>query len=239
MPINRIREATVLGAFLLLGLGLLGYLLASAALKIKSLDRVVTVKGLSEREAEADIAIWPVKFEETNNDLGALYGEIERKTGIIVAFLKAHGFSSDEITLSQPAIVDRQAQNYGNTQRLPYRYTASAVVTLYSRQVDRVRDTMKEAVNLGKEGIVLSGANYENRTQFLFTGLNTLKPAMIEEATTNAREVAEKFAMDSDSKLGKIKTARQGQFSITDRDSSTPYIKKIRVVSTVEYYLSD
>ena len=76
-------------------------------------------------------------------------------------------------------------------------------------------------------------------TQFLFNGLNNIKPAMIEEATRNAREVAEKFAHDSGSKLGKIKRASQGQFSIDDRDSNTPYIKKVRIVSTVEYYLVD
>jgi hypothetical protein len=62
---------------------------------------------------------------------------------------------------------------------------------------------------------------------------------MVEEATKNAREVAVKFAQDSHSKLGKIKNASQGLFSIQSRDSSTPYIKKVRVVTTVEYYLSD
>ncbi len=62
---------------------------------------------------------------------------------------------------------------------------------------------------------------------------------MIEEATRNARAVAEKFAADSQSRLGKLKRASQGQFTIEDRDSNTPYIKRVRVVSTVEYYLSD
>jgi hypothetical protein len=98
---------------------------------------------------------------------------------------------------------------------------------------------MSKIIELGKQGIAISQQDYQSRTEFLFTNLNAYKPVMIEEATKNAREVAEKFAQDSHSKLGKIKKASQGQFSISDRDESTPHIKKIRVVSTIEYYLSD
>ena len=98
---------------------------------------------------------------------------------------------------------------------------------------------MKKVVELVKEGIAISGQDYKNKTEFLFTDLNKIKPAMIEEATKNAREVARKFAKDSGSRLGKIKNASQGQFSINDRDTSTQYIKKVRVVSTIKYYLSD
>ena len=239
MQRSRTGEAFLLGLFIFLGLAALGYLVSETALKVKGMDRIVTVKGLAEREVPADIAIWPVGFNEAGNDLGKLYADVGNKSDIIVTFLKQQGFGNDEITLSPPSVIDRQAQNYGNSNNIAFRYTASAVVTVYSRQVERVREAMKQVSGLGKRGIALAGQNYENRTQFLFTGLNALKPTMIEDATKNAREVAVKFAKDSNSTLGKIKTARQGQFTISDRDSSTPYIKKIRVVSTLEYYLSD
>ena len=239
MQRSRTGEAFLLGLFIFLGLAALGYLVSGTALKVKGMDRIVTVKGLAEREVPADIAIWPVGFNEAGNDLEQLYADVGNKSDIIVAFLKQQGFGNDEITLSPPSVIDRQAQNYGNSNNIAFRYTASAVVTVYSRQVERVREAMKQVAGLGKRGIALAGQNYENRTQFLFTGLNALKPTMIEDATKNAREVAVKFAKDSNSTLGKIKTARQGKFTISDRDSSTPYIKKIRVVSTVEYYLSD
>ena len=98
---------------------------------------------------------------------------------------------------------------------------------------------MKRIVELGKQGIAISGQNHNNKTEFLYTRLNEIKPEMVEEATKKARQVAEKFAKDSNSRLGKIKRARQGQFSIKDRDSNTQHIKKVRVVSTLEYYLSD
>ena len=96
-----------------------------------------------------------------------------------------------------------------------------------------------DVVELGKRGIAISAQGYQDRTRFVFSGLNELKPAMIEEATRNARAVAEKFAGDSRSVLGKIRSAWQGQFSIQDRDATTPHLKRIRVVSTIEYYLSD
>jgi hypothetical protein len=98
---------------------------------------------------------------------------------------------------------------------------------------------MEKLFELGKQGIAITGEDYQSKTVFLYTKLNEIKPAMIEEATQNARAVAEKFAQDSKSRLGKIRSASQGQFSIDDRDSNTPYIKKVRVVSTLEYYLSD
>ena len=110
---------------------------------------------------------------------------------------------------------------------------------MYSKNIGNVRKAMANVVALGKQGIAVSGNQYGSQIQFLFTDLNSLKPKMIEEATANARAVAEKFAADSNSKLGKIRSARQGQFTIEDRDASTPHIKNVRVVSTVEYYLAD
>lgn len=229
----------MLGVFIFAGLLGLGYQLADGFLEAKALERTVTVKGLSEREVPADIAIWPIKYNQADNDLVALYAAIERHNGLVVDFLKQRGFADTEISVSVPAIVDRQAQAYGGEQNARFRYTATSGITVYSTNVDQVRTTMNDLVELGKQGLAIAGQDYEARTQFLFTGLNTLKPEMIEEATQNAREVATKFAQDSTSTLGKIKTASQGQFSIEDRDSNTPHIKKVRVVSTVEYYLSD
>jgi hypothetical protein len=213
--------------------------ISSSIIRIKELNRTVSVKGLSEREVPANVAIWPIKFSETDNDLNNLYSVVEQKTLLIAEFLEKSGFSNDEISISAPAIVDRQAQGYMDSTKIKFRYTGSSTITVYSYKVDLVRETMKKLVELGKQGIAIAGQDHQTRTEFLFTKLNDIKPEMVEEATKKAREVAEKFAKDSNSVLGKIKTARQGQFSITDRDSSTPYVKKVRVVSTLEYYLTD
>jgi hypothetical protein len=215
----------------------MGYELGSSAIRFKEFERVVSVKGLSEREVPADVAAWPIQFTGANSDLTALYSSLEADTQQVVAFLLAKGFDRSEITVAPPAVTDKFAERYGNTAQVQLRYTASQAITVYSAKVDQVRRTQNALADLGKKGIAFSGDG--QRTEFLFTRLNEIKPAMIEEATRKAREVAEKFAGDSHSKLGKIKTANQGQFTVSDRDSNTPHIKNVRVVSTVEYYLSD
>ncbi len=236
MSTRRIIEALLLALGMVAGAWVLG----QSLLQFKQADRSVEVKGLAEREVPADTAIWPVSFSEADNDLPRLYQTLQEKNAKIAAFLQSSGFTLEEISVSAPSITDRQAQDYGNAQLAErLRYSGKSTLTVYTRQVDRVREAMARLGELGKQGIALSAENYENRTQFLFTGLNTLKPGMIEEATKNARVSAEKFAKDSDSRLGKIRRANQGQFSIEDRDASTPHIKKVRVVSSIEYSLID
>jgi len=226
----------VLGAFICIGLVLLGYFISGSVIKIKALDRTIEVKGLSEREVPANIAIWPIKFNEAGNDLNNLFSSIQRKNTIISEFLKNQGFKEKDISISAPAILDRQAQENTESEKNRYRYSGTSTVSVYTDNVDSVRNCMQKLVDLGKVGIAISG---ETHTLFLFTKLNDIKPGMVEEATKNAREVAVKFAQDSKSKLGRIKSASQGQFSIEDRDNNTPHIKKVRVVSTVQYYLTD
>lgn len=232
-------SAVILGLALVLGLGTLGYLLGKAAVDVKEYERSVTVKGLSEREFAADVVIWPIQFSEASNNLSELYRNIENSTAKIRAFLLEKGIAEDEISVSSPAITDKSAQQYGNNGQAEFRYTATQSVTVYSGKVDATRKVMSSLSTLGKEGIVFTGGNYQAQPEYLFTRLNEVKPAMIEEATRKAREVAKKFADDSDSELGKIRRASQGQFSIRDRDRNNPHIKNVRVVSTVEYYLSD
>jgi hypothetical protein len=228
-----------LGLLICIGLSVLGYTLGSSAIRFKEYERVVTVKGLSEREVPADIAIWPIQFTRASNDLAMLYAQIEADTGDIRAFLNSAGFEDAEITVSSPAITDKLAQAYESNARIEFRFAGTQTMTVYSHKVDAVRKAANRLAELGKKGIAFSGEGYENKTEYLYTKLNEVKPAMIEEATQKAREVAVKFAQDSSSRLGKIRSANQGQFSIEDRDRNTPYVKKVRVVSTVEYYLSD
>jgi hypothetical protein len=238
MAEKRHGEALILGAGICAGLALLGWFVAGGIVDFRALDRTVTAKGLSEREVKADIAIWPIRFDVANNDLVALTADMEAKSATVLEFLAANGFNDEEITLGTPAIVDRRAQRYGGPQD-GFRYQGSVTVTVYSGDIEGVRSAMTRLVELGKKGIAVAGGDYDTRPQYLFTGLNDIKPDMIAEATRNARQVAEKFARDSDSDLGKIKKARQGQFSINDRDSNTPHIKNVRVVATLEYYLAD
>jgi hypothetical protein len=228
-----------LGLFLFLGLVALGALLGRAAVEVKEYERTVTAKGLSEREYPADVVIWPIAFTVAGNDLAAVYRQLDEHGARVRGHLERAGIPSAAISLSTPVLTDKSAQAWGGAPQPELRYVATRNVTVYSHQVDAVRAAMGGLVELGKQGIAFTGDAYQNRVQYLFTQLNEVKPGMVEEATRKAREVAQKFAEDSESGLGKIRRAAQGQFSIEDRDSNNPHIKKVRVVSTVEYYLSD
>ncbi|MDW7549635.1 SIMPL domain-containing protein [Pseudoalteromonas sp. SCSIO 43201] len=225
-------------ALLSLAVVISSWLIKDTILAVKGMERTVSVKGLSEQEVKADTVIWPVFYRDADNDLETLVERTEKKNAAIRAFLTLQGFDASELSVSAPSITDKYAQEYGQNNQ-GFRYVAKAGVTVYSNNPDKVSQALGQLNELAKQGIAITKDDYQNRVEYLFTGLNDIKPEMVQEATQKAREVAVKFAKDSDSVLGKIKSARQGQFSIRDRDSNTPQIKIVRVVTSVEYYLSD
>ncbi len=225
-----------LGCCLMIGLVVGALLLGNAIRASRADDRVVSVKGLCEREVKADKVICPFAYKEGGDNLQQLYRTIEDKNGVIIEFLKDAGISEEEITIAAPKVVDTRTEWSGSQNR--YAYIVTSVVTVCTDKVDEIIALQSRQGELLQRGIA-TAASWEYQTVYSFTKLNEIKPAMIETATKNARETAEKFAADSDSKLGKIKRATQGQFSITDRDSNTPYMKNVRVVTSVDYYLKD
>lgn len=232
-----IGEALILA----IGLFLAGGAIRKGIVQFKEMDRTVTAKGLSEKEVKADKATWPLKFKELGNDPSELYDRIERNTQTVVNFLKSNGVKNEEISLAPPTLVDQQANMSYSSETVRYRYKANCVVTVVSKDVDLVRKLVSRQTELMRQGVTIVGNEYDEGSvvSYEFTGLNTIKPEMIAEATKNARKTAERFAEDSKSKLGKIRTADQGQFSIESRDQNTPWIKNVRVVTTVIYYLND
>ena len=234
------KPKTFIVESVIMAVAILGFaiLVSNALLEFKDRDRSVSVRGLAEREVMADFVIWPIQFKEMNNDLSALHAASQEKTNILVKFLTDNGISKDEISFTSPSVVDFETEMY-RERKMPYRYSLSTVVTVASSKVDVVRNLMGKQIELVKQGIVFAHDDFRNQTVFSFNGLNEIKPAMIEEATRNARLAGEKFANDSESKLGKIKSAGQGLFTITDRDQNSPHIKNIRVVTSLEYFLED
>ena len=224
----------VTGLAIMTGLIVMGIFIMKGLRSIADRDQYVTVKGLAEREVLADKVVWPLPFKCVSNDMQELYNEIEKNNSIVVEFLKEGGITEDEIIISAPAVTDRLAQSYV-PDNIKFRYQAEAVITVTSSQVEKVIDLMKKQINLMKQGIIISN-EYNYNISFEYTSLNDIKPEMVEEATRNARAVAQKFAEDSGSDLGKIRQATQGQFSISSAET-TPQIKNIRVVTTVKYAL--
>lgn len=229
-----IKEAAIIA----IGLCLLGLSINSAIKAFVNKERVVSVKGLAEMEVEANKVTWPIAFKEVGNDVQQLYKSINEKSKVVVAFLKENGIADSEINVNPAEVVDMDAERYSNNKN-QYRYISTSVITVTSTNVKLVRKLISEQTALLQKGVVVTGSDYRYNVNYEFTGLNDIKPGMIEEATKNARAAAEKFAKDSDSKLGKIKRANQGQFSIYDRDINTPYIKTVRVVTSIDYYLNN
>lgn len=226
------------GLLVMIGLVVIGFNMTGAVEKYRSYDRIVNVKGLCEKEVKSDKVIWPVVYKVMANDIQSVYDQIDANNDIVISFLKSGGIKPEDISVAVPNISDKYANEYGSNDRA-YRYIATSVLTVCTSEVDAVLDLMSKQAGLLKKGVVTGGNTWENPVEFKYEGLNAIKPQMIEEATKNAREAAEKFAKDSDSRIGKIKTANQGTFTIENRDSNTPHIKKVRVVTSVTYYLKN
>lgn len=225
-------------AAVILALGLVSgcWVLGKALINFKALDRFVTVKGLAEREVPADLAMWPISFGAGADSLEDLDVALKRARGQIKAFLGENGLAGAEILDAAPRIQDNQAQNPGRV--VGQRFTANAILTVRSKDIATVKKAMASAGDLVSRGVLLV-QNWEYRPTFAFTGLNEIKPDMIAEATRNARAAAKQFAEDSGSHVGSIRRATQGYFSLQDRDRYTPEIKKVRVVTTIDYFLED
>ena len=201
-------------------------------------DRKVTVKGLAEREVEADKVTWPVVFQEMGDELPDLYNRIAQKQQTIKAFLMKNGVKASEMQVNAPKVVDMNANRYSVNQK-PYRYNITSTITVTSRNVKGVRAIISRQGELLKQGIAIVGGDYDSQIEYEYVSFQGMKPKMMQEAIANARTTAEQFAKNSDSNLNKIVSADQGQFSIEDRDRNTPYIKKVRVVTTVTYSLKN
>lgn len=232
------KNLRIESAILAVGLALLGVFVYNGINSLAKRDRVVSVRGLAEKEVQADRVIWPLAYKTVGDDLGSVYRDISSANKKIQTFLIKNGIKASDITNGAPQVNDLWTNEYrDNVNR--QRYNATSVTIVSSSDVAKVRALMTRTGELLSQGIAIAPNDYNYPIQFDFTSLNKIKPQMIEQATKNAREAAEKFAKDSESKLGKIKSAQQGLFSIEDRDSNTPYIKEVRVVTTVDYYLDN
>ncbi len=225
-------------AIIALGIIALGFCIKAGLNSLAGKDRKVVVKGLAEREVEADKVTWPILSKEIGNDLPELYKSINATVGTIKQFLLDNGIKPTEISVNAPVVIDLNADRYSDN-RQPYRYNVTSIITVTSNNVKLVRSIIARQGELLKKGVAIVDGGYENPVKYEFVSFKAMKPAMMQEAIENAELTATQFAKNSDSRLDKIMNADQGQFSIENRDSNTPYIKKVRVVTTVTYSLKD
>ncbi len=225
-------------AIVALGLLLLGLCVKGGIDDFANKDRKVTVKGLAEKEVAADKVTWPIVSKELGNSLPELYNSIGTTQKAIRHFLIAGGVKPGEISVGAPQVVDLNADQYNQNNR-GYRYNITTVITVTSRNVNLVRGLINRQGELLREGIAVVDGGYDNPVKYEYVSFTSMKPKMMEEAIANAEKTATQFATNSHSQINKIVSADQGQFSIEDRDSNTPWIKKVRVVTTITYSLKD
>lgn len=208
-------------------------------------DRFVSVKGVSERSAKANLALWPIRFVSVGNELAQVQHDSEQSRQKVERFLLDAGIAQDGIQVQGIEVTDLHAQAY-RSGPVENRFIIAQTVLVRTADVDRVAAISQRLMELVDAGVVLN--NQVGPSQgpiYLFTNLNDIKPAMIAEATQRAREAAEQFAADSKSRLAGIRQAQQGLFQILPRDNvpgtaeQSQIDKTVRVVSTVEYRLED
>lgn len=205
-------------------------------------NNTVTVKGLAEQNVVSDLAVWEIKFVTTSNDLPAAQKNMEQQEGAVLQFLTTQGFSTAEISSGRLETNDLMANPYRSSDANSSRFIVTETITVRSNDVEKVAASLTKTGELIAKGVIFDSQNLYP-VSYIFTKLNDIKPQMLEEATQNARQAALEFAKSSGSKVGKIHRANQGVFSILPQDdisyggAAQQINKKIRVVSTVEYYL--
>lgn len=233
----RVRGVTVVASALLLAGGIYagGFFIGDGISNWNSGRRIIAVKGLSEREVPASVAVWTISYNVTGNDLDAINRRLSDSTKAVAAFLKGAGFDDKDMAVQPPALHDASMEPHDKSvPPPPERFRAEQSVLLRTAKVDLIKPALASASTLMFNGVHLSAGCQPN---YIYNQLNEIKPGMIQEATKNARVAAEQFSRDSQTSLGKLRSASQGWFQVEDRDAATPERKLVRVVVDVNYEL--
>ena len=233
----KVVVAIILGISLILSASLLKEGLTG----LKTSDRYVTVKGVAEREVQADLALWPIRFVATGNTLEQAQERARSSREAIYAFVELQAIDKNAVELQRLDVTDTRANPYqGEGEQ---KFIINQTLMVRSTQIDRIRQAAQNVSELVDSGVLLTTDYGPGGPTYLFSGLNDIKPAMIAEATASAREAAQQFARDANASVGGLRRANQGVFQILARDQAPGIseqqqpVKTVRVVSTVDYYL--
>ena len=225
------KKEIISSVIVALGLCCAGILVYCGLSNIAFKDRFVTVKGLSEKDVQADYVSWPLHFAVSGNNLQQLSLDRSQQAQRIETFLQQKGFTAEDMHRGTVSLNDNW-DNYYTTRRPEFHYTLNSSVVLSTRKVSLLVSNPDLVNEMIEKGILVQswGMDYQ------YKSLTELKPSMVAEATQNARVVAQRFADDAQCQLGSIRNANQGQFTM-ENDSEQPWLIHIRVVSTLQYYL--
>jgi hypothetical protein len=242
------RGVWIASIALIISFGINALFIGRSLQRFKAEDRSISVKGFSEREVKADLVVWNVQTKIVCDNLNEGSAKIDEAKKKMIAFLIQNQIPEGEIIVEGISVVDKRANQYESYQQMNTpRYLVTQIIQVRSTNVDLVQKVSRMTGELLQAGVVVSNNEYGNPIQYYFTKLNEIKPAMISEATLNAKEAAMKFATENNSKLGRLKKANQGFFTIVDRTASLSsgeggygsgsldIYKKVRVVISAEY----
>jgi hypothetical protein len=244
-----VKAAIIVGCCLIVGLTAAGYFIGRGTARFKSEIRTVTVKGLVEREVNADEAVWTLSLRRAGDDVGEAHRRISKDRDAVLAFLRQQAFTDDEITRQPTRTVDKLAREFGQPQTTErFRFLVTGAIVVRTAKVEQVQKSLGATEELLKAGVILDGEREGSAAnpRYLVSKFNELRPQLLAAATKNARAIAQQFAADSGVSVGKIHSANQGSIQIfgsDGNDESGPYsptstpVKKIRVVSTFEFEL--
>lgn len=229
---------------LAVGAVLAAFLIGNGLKEVKTGDRYVTVKGMAEREVDADLAFWPLRYVAASDDLAQAQASIQKSREAIERFLQRNGIPREQVELQRLEVVDTAANAYqsGPSQN---RFIISQTLLVRSEAIDRVQAAAQAVSELIDAGVVLTSDYGASGPTYLFKGLNDIKPALIAEATAAARASAEQFAKDANAEIGGLRRANQGIVQILPRDQVSGMMEEsqrtkiVRVVSTLDYFLVD
>jgi uncharacterized protein len=244
------KKVIILSIAVIIGLAVGSVILGRSLQRFRTQDRFISVKGFSEREVKSDLVVWTIKTRVANNDLGEGSKSIEEAKNKVIEFLLRNNIRQEDMIQKDLIVNDRKAQEYVSDRGEGFRFIIDKIIQVRSTDVDNIQKVSRMTDELLKAGVVISNRNeYEGSVKFFFTKLNEIKPDMLSEATKNAKEAAIQFAKESDTKIGDLRKATQGLFTIIDRDnflsgqtnyaiSGSDLYKKVRVVVNVDYSIN-
>jgi hypothetical protein len=233
-------------AFLAIGIALAGYFASQTIYKSRVAVNSAEVKGLAERIVDADQANWGIDLElrvASRSEVSGALKQMRAQQEALAAIARDAGFSDEQIHAGDISYRYDEIRNNQSVVVDSY-YVITAGMIFYTADFNAIEKMKPAVADYITQSLEIPGMLVRRgEVYYKFTSLNAIKTDMLKEATQNARLAAREFAENADVHVGGIRSARQGGFTV--RDVGSDYSedlqprKTVRVVTTIEFYLTD
>lgn len=172
-------------------------------------QQTVRVVGSATQAFEADIVKWRFTVSRPVSDAGLREGYAQLRADVehFRDLLRARGLPDTALIVQPPT-----AQPQWGREGVRTGYTLQQPVFIISERMADVEPLALEPATLLRDGAVLEFSQLE----YFYSGIARLKQELLSTATRDARERAAQIAENTDSRVGKIISARSGVFQITE-----------------------